>query len=85
MIPVSLDIYLSISLVNNVGEHVGFEIIPKKVMDNPILKYTNVVTFHDLHHTDFHVNFGAYFNIWDRVMRTMHKDLKPTFTKIHDR
>mgnify|MGYP005851051709 CR=1 FL=1 len=29
-------------------------------------------TFHDQHHSNFRVNFGNTFSIWDRVMGTLH-------------
>ena len=29
-------------------------------------------TFHDQHHSNFRVNFGNTFSIWDRLMGTMH-------------
>jgi sterol desaturase/sphingolipid hydroxylase (fatty acid hydroxylase superfamily) len=30
----------------------------------------NTVTHHDAHHTNTQVNFGVFFNVWDRWMGT---------------
>lgn len=56
-------------LVNAAG-HCGHEIVPAQQRDHPLLKYTNAVTHHDLHHSRFKYNFGQYFNVWDRLMGT---------------
>lgn len=57
------------SLVNTAG-HNGVELVPNFIAKNPILKFGNTVTHHDLHHIDFTKNYGAFFNIWDRIMGT---------------
>lgn len=84
MHPISLCVYLLISLINNIGGHTGFEILPRWVVFHKIARYSNVVTFHDQHHTDFNCNYSAYFNIWDRLMKTMHPDFEITFNRVKD-
>ena len=83
--PFSLGFYLLISLINNIGGHTGFEILPQWVVRNKLARYSNVVTFHDQHHTDFNCNYGAYFNIWDRIMKTVHKDFEKKFFEVKSR
>lgn len=56
-------------LVNAAG-HCGHEIVPARYREHPLLRYTNAVTHHDLHHSRFNYNFGQYFNVWDRLMGT---------------
>lgn len=85
MHPYALGFYLLISLINNIGGHTGFEILPRWVVANKLTKYSNVVTFHDQHHTDFNCNYGAYFNIWDRIMKTVHKDFEKKFFEVKNR
>jgi lathosterol oxidase len=64
------------SLVNTAG-HTGYEMVPQKVSRNWLLKGFNTVTHHDTHHTNMRVNYGAFFNIWDRWMGTFHDDVAP--------
>jgi Delta7-sterol 5-desaturase len=56
-------------LVNAAG-HSGHEFIPDKMQSHWLLRYSNAVTHHDLHHSKFHCNYGHYFNFWDRLMGT---------------
>ena len=53
------------TLVNTAG-HTGFEMVPKSVSQNWFFKYFNTVTHHDAHHTNVRVNYGSFFNLWDR-------------------
>lgn len=66
---VLLSYFIFDGLVNAAG-HCGYELVPAKYRNHPLLKYTNAVTHHDLHHSRFSYNFGQYFNVWDRVMGT---------------
>lgn len=80
--PVAFGVYMLISLVNNIGGHTGYELLPAWFAKHRILKYATVVTFHDMHHTNLKYNFGAYFNIWDRIMNTVHKDYEKKFQTV---
>lgn len=80
--PIAFSVYMLISLINNIGGHTGYEFLPGWFARHRILKYSTVVTFHDLHHTNNKYNFGAYFNIWDRIMKTMHREYEKKFTAI---
>ncbi len=72
--PIVFGIYLLYDTIVNTAGHNGFELVPKWVSKNPILKFGNTVTHHDLHHVDFTKNYGAFFNIWDRLMGTFLDD-----------
>ncbi|HZZ30283.1 MAG TPA: sterol desaturase family protein [Pirellulales bacterium] len=54
----------------NTAGHTGYEMVPKAVATNWLYSGFNTVTHHDTHHTNLKVNFGAYFNTWDRWMGT---------------
>ncbi len=41
----------------------------------------NSVTHHALHHEKFRANFGLYFNVWDRLMGTNHRDYEHRFAQ----
>jgi len=61
------------TIVNTAG-HTGYEVVPKAVSKRPIMQFFNTVTHHDHHHTNMKVNFGSFFNLWDRLMGTFLSD-----------
>ncbi|TWI80075.1 sterol desaturase/sphingolipid hydroxylase (fatty acid hydroxylase superfamily) [Roseibium hamelinense] len=50
--------------------HSGFEYFASKSSrwPSPMI----CTTFHDLHHSQFHYNYGNFFSFWDRVCGTVH-------------
>ncbi|MCR9251337.1 MAG: sterol desaturase family protein [bacterium] len=72
--PVVFGIYVLYDSVVNTAGHNGFELVPKWFSKNKILGLGNTVTHHDLHHIHFDKNYGAFFNIWDRIMGTFLDD-----------
>ncbi|GAA0771999.1 fatty acid hydroxylase family protein [Roseibium denhamense] len=50
--------------------HSGFEYFASKSSryPSPLI----CTTFHDLHHSQFHYNYGNFFSFWDRVCGTVH-------------
>lgn len=70
MHPFTLIAFFSYNVAINIIGHGGFEIIPARWSKLPLLRLSNNVSHHDLHHTRFHYNFGLYFNFWDRLMGT---------------
>src|SRR5690606_23227266 len=61
------------SIVNTAG-HTGFEVVPKWLANSWPYKWFNTVAHHDGHHTNMRVNFGVFFNVWDRIMGTFSDD-----------
>ncbi len=72
--PVVFGIYLIYDSIVNTAGHNGFELVPRWFSKNKVLGLGNTVTHHDLHHIHFEKNFGAFFNIWDRLMGTFLDD-----------
>ena len=50
--------------------HAGVEIYPSGKLGKFIKKWIIGATHHDKHHTKFNYNFGLYFTIWDRLLKT---------------
>lgn len=50
--------------------HSGFEYFASKSsrFPSPLI----CTTFHDLHHSQFHYNYGNFFSFWDRICGTVH-------------
>jgi sterol desaturase/sphingolipid hydroxylase (fatty acid hydroxylase superfamily) len=82
--PVSAAIIVGYNHLMNLAGHFGFEFVPKKFHDHWIFRYSLSVTHHDMHHAKVNCNYGLYFNIWDRLMKTNHPDYKKTFLKIQE-
>jgi Delta7-sterol 5-desaturase len=70
MHPAVLWAYLVFDGLVNAAGHCGHEIIPDRQRTHWLLRYTNAVTHHDLHHARFDCNYAQYFNIWDRLCGT---------------
>lgn len=68
--PVVLLVYLSYDSFINTAGHSGHEIFPARLARIWPFSWLNTVTHHDYHHTNVRVNYGAFFNIWDRLMGT---------------
>ncbi len=50
--------------------HCGFEYFAGKTSRRPYPFLCT--TFHDLHHSQFHYNYGNFLSLWDRWMKTIH-------------
>lgn len=59
-----------IGLANNVMAHLGYEFLPRWLLRVPLLRLTNTATFHSLHHTRLHGNYGLHSRVWDRLFGT---------------
>jgi sterol desaturase/sphingolipid hydroxylase (fatty acid hydroxylase superfamily) len=71
----------AIGLVNNVMSHLGYEFLPKGLLRIPIIRWMNTSTFHNLHHSSFHGNYGLMFRLWDRILGTELPNYEATFLK----
>jgi len=66
--------FLSFDTLVNTAGHTGYELVPERLSSQPVLRHFNTVTHHDSHHTNTRVNFGVFFNTWDRWMGTFSED-----------
>ena len=83
--PIALTIFLIYMIVRIVLGHIGFEILPKGFTRNKWLNWNTAVTHHNLHHEQFHSNYGLYFSWWDRWMKTEHAAYHEKFEEIKAR
>lgn len=83
--PIALLIMAMYQMALNVFGHLGFEILPKGFVDGKITKWHNTPTHHNMHHSKVNCNYGLYFNIWDRLLGTNHKDYEKTFNEVKAR
>jgi sterol desaturase/sphingolipid hydroxylase (fatty acid hydroxylase superfamily) len=83
--PLALSAFLIYMIVRNVLGHVGIEFLPSSFMRNPWFNWHTTTTHHDLHHRDFHHNYGLYFTWWDRWFGTEHPRYRDTFEEVATR
>ena len=80
--PLAFLVFMGVQLGFNVMGHAGFEIFPHWFLDSRLGKFLNTPTNHAMHHQYFRGNYGLYFNFWDRLMGTNHKDYEARFREI---
>lgn len=83
--PSALFTFLIYMIARNVMGHLGFELFPKGFASNKWLNWHATTTHHDLHHRDFHSNYGFYFTLWDKWCKTEHKAYETTFDEVKSR
>lgn len=74
MHPLVAVLWLSYMIVINVWGHLGFELLPAGFRRHWLFRWHNTTTHHDMHHQRLTGNYSLYFNFWDRVMGTNHRD-----------
>lgn len=69
----------------NVIGHLGFEMFPTGFVHHPFFKWINTSTHHNLHHERARGNYGLYFNLWDRLMKTNDPHYEQAFDWVKER
>lgn len=62
----ALGIVLLIASIMGTTNHMGWEMLPRRLADGPLISAAH----HELHHRDYHCNYGLYFRFWDRLLGT---------------
>lgn len=74
-----LGVLHGIGLANNIMSHLGYEFLPRWLLQVPVLRWMNTSTFHNLHHTSFNGNYALMFRFWDRMLGTELPNYEATF------
>ncbi|MBF4518989.1 sterol desaturase family protein [Flavobacterium sp. ANB] len=88
IIPAHMSAFVVFTLIimfNAIYGHCGFEFFGPGFNKSIFLKWINTETFHNMHHSGKHVNYGLYTNIWDRICQTVHKDYDIEYEKVVSR
>ncbi len=85
MHPLTAFIFLAYMIIRNVIGHLGFEILPKGFTKNKWLNWNTAVTHHNMHHEQFHSNYGLYFTWWDKLMKTENAKYHEAFDEVKSR
>lgn len=83
--PLAAFLFLLYSIVMNVLGHTGFEYHGKNMLKHKLFKWLNTPTHHNMHHQYSRGNFGLYFNIWDKMMKTNDKNYEKYYDEIQER
>ena len=78
----ALTIFSGYALLLNIFGHMGYEFFPKGFTQNKLANWHNTSTHHNMHHRYVKFNFGLYFNIWDRLMKTNHPKYEEVFEQV---
>ena len=81
---IALTIFSGYALVMNIMGHMGYEFFPKSFARNKAANWHNSATHHNMHHRYVKYNFGLYFNLWDRWMKTNHPKYEEVFEQVAD-
>lgn len=73
------------SFIYNVYGHLGYEIAPKWFRKSVLFELMNTSVHHNLHHEKFLGNYGFYFRIWDRIMKTEHPQYVAIYDQLHEK
>ncbi|MFA6249390.1 MAG: sterol desaturase family protein, partial [Mucilaginibacter sp.] len=69
----------------NVYGHLGYEIAPRRLRNSIWFEVFNTSTYHNIHHSKFKGNYGLYFRVWDRLMKTEHPDYVKEYDAIQQK
>src|SRR6478735_3091576 len=65
-----LAIVLAIMTVMGVGNHVGWEMFPRALVQSRLGGWLITASHHQRHHDEYRCNYGLYFRFWDRLCGT---------------
>jgi len=88
LVPIHLTaffVFMLWQITFNVLGHTGYEFHPRWLMDSPLRFLLNTPTNHAMHHESPRGNYGLYFNVWDRLMRTNQKEYEARFRAVTSR
>ncbi|GEP44063.1 sterol desaturase family protein [Brevifollis gellanilyticus] len=85
MHPIAFLVFMIWQITFNVAGHTGYEFYPRWMLQTWFGKFINTPTNHIQHHEKMRGNYGLYFNLWDRLLGTNHKDYEARFQEVTTR
>ncbi len=65
-----LGLVLAIMTLMGVGNHMGWEILPRSLVHGRAGRWLITATHHEAHHAAYRGNYGLYFRFWDKACGT---------------
>ncbi|RVU01512.1 sterol desaturase family protein [Mucilaginibacter limnophilus] len=78
----TIALFILFGFIINVYGHLGYEIAPRRFRNSILFEIFNSSVYHNLHHSKFRGNYGLYFRLWDRLMKTENPDYVKEYDKI---
>lgn len=75
-------VFLLFMIVRNVHGHLSMELFRPGFTRGAITGWLTTTTHHNLHHQRFTTNYGLYFTLWDRLLRTTDARYHATFERV---
>ena len=66
----ALGVVLLVASVMGTTNHMGWEMLPVRLVRGPIGQAIISGAHHEVHHRDYRANYGLYFRFWDRLCGT---------------
>lgn len=66
----ALAVVLLIASVMGTTNHMGWEMLPSRLVRGPVGAAIISAAHHEVHHRDYRANYGLYFRFWDRLCGT---------------
>lgn len=85
MHPLAFLVFMVWQISFNVLGHTGYEFYPRRLLETWPGRFLNTPTHHIQHHEKFRGNYGLYFNVWDRLMGTNHRDYEARYREVTGR
>ncbi len=82
MHPIAISLFIVAGFIINVYGHLGYEIMPLSFRRSFLFEILNTSVHHNLHHSKFKGNYGLYFRVWDRLMKTEHPDYVSNYDRV---
>lgn len=77
--PLAIGTVITWQMAFNVMGHLGYEVIPVWLHKTWVGRWFNTSTHHNMHHRFANANYGLYFNLWDRILKTNHTRYEETY------
>lgn len=65
-----LGVVLLVMTVMGVTNHMGWEMLPKRMVNSTLGEWVITASHHQRHHEEYRCNYGLYFRFWDRLCGT---------------
>ncbi|MEO6150107.1 MAG: sterol desaturase family protein, partial [Mucilaginibacter sp.] len=78
-------LFVFVGFVINVYGHLGYEIAPRRFRNSIFFQVFSSSVYHNLHHSKFRGNYGLYYRVWDRLMKTEHPEYVEMYDRIQER
>jgi sterol desaturase/sphingolipid hydroxylase (fatty acid hydroxylase superfamily) len=78
----TITLFTVVGFIINVYGHLGHEIAPRWLRHSFLFEVISTSVYHNMHHRRFNGNYGLYFRVWDRLLKTDNPDYVAEYDRI---